>query len=383
VRFFTAVMQIAVGNWTDRPGRGLCLVGSVGVTVAACLLLAALYSPNAPSDIASRSVLVTNIRSGGSLPVRYVRQIEQLPLTQHSVYVSPLPLTCKPGITASVNAYAGEGVDWLLVNDYGIAASALAAWNGELTGLLVGVRLARLCGWSDGMRVRPVSPFTGLPVDVRIVGIIPEQPTDPYLANVALAHQEYVNRLEGIGQKNQVIGIVAYAENAGKTGALAARIDEIFSGGDPPTQTMVNTEGQTGLREFGNIRLVLQWVMIAILACSMLVVVSVMAHASAHRRGTFGLLIALGFSRIQVACAYAAEFFVLILTGAMVGLVSGWVLIRAFSPMLSMIVGNYEMPAGAAGLFAACSIGFLACGMLVPSYAVFRARAIDVCGSEA
>lgn len=371
------IWLLASSHLAAWPGRSLCLVASVAVALASSVLLHALVSPDLPEDAALAAILVQNARSGATLPVRYTQAIENLDPVGHVIYIGSLGFFCKPGVIVSVNAYGGPGVGWLLTKEYGMAADDFSAWTKQLSGLLVGSRLAKQCGWSKGMRIQPESSMGGAPVEVRIVGLIPDSAQDPYLANVAIGHYEYANRLFGSAQRDMVGGIVAYPHDADKAAELAARIDALFATSDPPTHSRVSSETQSVLRKFGEIKVIVLWVVIALLGCTVLVVVSVMAYAAAHRRAIFGLLCTLGFRRAHAACAFALEFLIVLTTGAVLGVLAAWGLIATLSPRVSMIVGEFSLPPTTALLVGMVTLGMLACGMAIPLVTLCKSRPTD------
>src|SRR5690606_31231616 len=136
--------------------------------------------------------------------------IESMPDVAHVVYIGMLGPSCKPGVPASINAYGGPGVEWLLTDEYGVPRQDFAAWSDHMTGVLVGSRLARQCGWTRGMRVQVGNAMGAAPMEIRIAGIIPDREGDPYLSNIAIGHYEYANRLAGPAQRDRTGGIVAY-----------------------------------------------------------------------------------------------------------------------------------------------------------------------------
>ena len=358
----------------------MSLMASVAIALTSSVLMLALVSPDTSGEAANGNILVQNARSGALLPISYSNKIESMPLVAHVVYIGVLASFCKPGVIASVNAYGGRDVEWLVTKEYGVAADDFTAWTGHLSGLLVGSRLAQQCGWAKGMHLQPDSAMGGAPVEIQIDGIIPDRAGDPFLANIAIGHYEYANNLAGSAQQNKAGGIVAYAVDASKTAELAAQVDALFATSDPPTYSRVSGEAQSVLRKFGQIQAILLWVVMALLACTILVVVSVMAYAAAHRRATFGLLLTLGFSRLHAASAFALEYLILLTAGAALGVLAAWALIEAFSAKISMLVGHFLLPSTTAPLVGIVTLVIFVCGMALPLATLWKVRPTDASG---
>ncbi|MGB8716424.1 MAG: FtsX-like permease family protein, partial [Rhodanobacteraceae bacterium] len=147
--------------------------------------------------------------------------------------------------------------------------------------------------------------------------------------------------------------------------------------GDPPTYTRVSGETQNVLRKFGQIQVILLGVVLALLACTILVVVSVMAYAAVQRRAIFGLLITLGFGRRHATGAFALEYLILLTLGAALGVLAAWGLIQILAPRISMLLGQVSLPSTTVLLVGGVTLGIFACGMALPMATLWRVHPTD------
>jgi len=358
-------------------GRALLLSASLAVATVMWLGLGALAAPTGKHNIPTLGLLtVSNAGDTGTeLPLSYAATIRALPEVASVHYLNFLPLLCAPRVTATLNGLGGD-VASMVATDYAADAVALSAWDHDPMGLLVGSRLAERCGWTLGMHPSPKDGFRERDTEVHIVGILPRS-SDTYNDQIALAHYEYLNRLSDPAQQNRVASIGVVAQDPSAAAALALKIDKLFAAADPPTETEENATAISALDRFGNIQLLLRWIVIAAFACAGLVFVSVMAHAAANRIPDMAVLSVLGFPRRFLLACLALESAFLIAFGLALGALAIWLITPFLEAMIAPITGAFSVPLSAYLTLPWLFIGLLILSAWLPFVAVFRLRPID------
>lgn len=367
--------RLALAHAGAHPGRLVYLVLTLAVTVVAWLGLAALASPFVHADIPDAGgVAVFNTREGNTLPLRYAARIVALQETTDVTYMNFVPVVCRaPTVAATLNGYGGPGTHRALV-EAGVDEVAMMAWNADPLGILVGSALAANCGWKAGMGIQPLD-VSGRPVEIHIVGVF--HSTQPYADQIAFAHYEYINRLREGPLRDQVNAIIVNASNPRDSSLLAARIEATFVHDDPPVRAVTSTMADNALSRFGHVQVLLAWVMSAVFASTLLMLVSVLAHAAAQRRAIMAVLQVLGFRRRLLFGSFLLECVAMIAAGAAVGLVIGKIVLRALAPKIAPLLGRFEAPPWAYHYLPLWLLVLLVASLVLPAMIVARTRPID------
>jgi ABC-type lipoprotein release transport system permease subunit len=244
-------------------------------------------------------------------------------------------------------------------------------------GVLIGLQVAKDCGWRPGMGVSPKNAFTGIPLELHIIGIrAPQQ--DPMEDTIAIGHYEYVNaNVMDPSMRDKVWTIVAAAHSPRAAPALAAKIEAAFASDNPPVEVSTTTEVQNGLARYGQAQQVLGWVMLAVFLCAALVMVSVLAHTAAQRRAHMALLQALGFSRHVLWGGFMLAAVATVLVGAGIGTTTGLLVLRFLPRSLARWFGNFAVPTWTWWGLPVLLILLLAAALVIPTLAIVRLRPTD------
>lgn len=356
--------------------RGGHLIVTLAVAVVAWLGLSALASPFVRADIPLvGQVFVVNPQGQGTLPVRYVERVAALPGAGDISYQNVSPVICQsPSVTATLNGFAGAGTNRQLAES-GIDPATVEAWEKDPLGILVGSTLAERCGWKAGLDVEPMG-ITGQPVRVHVVGVFTS--SKPAENQIAFAHFEYLNRLPGLyGTRDHANVITAYSTDVHRNGELAARIEAEFAHDDPPVEAMTNTTADNGLARFGRIQNLLAWIMLAVFACTAMVLASTLAHTIAQRRAQMAVLQVLGFRRGQLLGSFMIECICVLVAGTLFGIAAGRGVIHLIAPRIAPILGQFAPPGWAYACLPLWLLALLAVSLVLPVSIVVRSRPTD------
>lgn len=370
------VLHLALTHLRDEIRRNSYLVIAIAVTVSTWMGLSALASPFVRADVPlAGKVTVVNARKGGTLPVRYAAKIARMPGVSQVSYLNFSPVICKsPSTTATLNGLGGGGVHKRLV-EIGVDAMDEKQWNADPLGILVGVDLAAACGWRAGMSVAPPD-IHGRPVQIHIDGVFHSD--QPYNNQVAYAHYAYINRLSGLmGQRDHVNSINLQSGGGTRTAELVARIDAEFANDDPPVNARAYAATESALARFGKVQDLLAWVMVAILACTMLVLVSALAHAAAQRRSTVAVLQVLGFQRGTMLSAFCVEYCLVMVAAVAIGVCAGELVVHLLAPSLGTVLGRFVVPAWAYVYLPVWIFVLGIVSLVLPSMIIFSTRPVD------
>jgi putative ABC transport system permease protein len=173
-------------------------------------------------------------------------------------------------------------------------------------------------------------------------------------------------------------GLISYLlvglEPGASAGAVAATIDEYFANSTDATTT--TSERDYALRyadQLGNVGLMLSVILGAVLFTIALVTANSIAHGIRERMSEFAVLHALGFPRQTLESLVVGETLLLVVLGAMPGLLVAAALVRIARAQLGTITLGANTLASAAAV-AALLVLFAA---LQPAWQLHRLRVID------
>lgn len=368
------LVGLAWANMLARRGQAAYLFFTVAFSTAALLLLATLNPRAIPQGISDLIVLDAK---GGLLPLRYAETIRSLPGVLEVYYLTFLPVQCATGATATLNGYGGEGTDAMLLAGYAVGRQVVKRWNDDPLGILVGERLAQQCNWRKGMSIVPRDGFLGREVEIHVVDVIKSNDQAPFANQIAFAHYEYLNRLMEDGERDFVRSIGVQVKDASRTAQAAARIDSAFAHSNPPTDTQQANSQEDGLLRFGDIRLLVDLIVVCMTICLSLVITILLAHSAIGRRSMFAVFRVLGFSRRFVLASFVAEYGVVALAGHLAGVLAGILAVDVLVARVGPLVGELSVPASTYILVTLVVGAVFAISLLIPAVLIFRARAID------
>lgn len=210
------------------------------------------------------------------------------------------------------------------------------AWLKTRTGAVAGRKLVNRFGWKLGDRIPIQATFmrpktNGNMWEFDLVGIY--DGSDPEIDTTQFFFRhDYMdeNRLYGKGSTGWYYIKVkdpAHAE------ALAKRIDEQFANSPAETKTETEKAFVKGFAEqMGNIGAIVVAILTAVFFTILLVAGNTMSQAVRERTSELGVLKAVGFTDAQVLALVLTESLLLSLAGGAIGLLLGWIAVKAGDP---------------------------------------------------
>lgn len=359
--------------------RTLYLIVTLGIAVAAWLLLAALAAPTLQgSSGTDPGVMVMNGNQGTPvLPLRYATRLAATPGAKAVSWTTVQTINCGPGSTiVTINAYGGPAAIRTMSAAARIGPAAIRRWSADPLGLIITDRTAKDCGWRVGEGITPASG-TGASLAFHVAGIAHVAHA---VGDTAYAHFAYINRTGSMAGKDQVINYTAYAADPRLNNLLAARIAEAFANEFPTVNAFTNTTVQGAWQRFGKIQDLLVVVMVAVLLCAASVLVTVFAHSAAQRRRTFALLQVFGFGRGALFATFGLEALAVVVLGAAFGIGAGSALqhILAHGGELAFMTAGFNIPNWAYWSLPVWLALLLIAALAWPALLVRRVRPADI-----
>lgn len=381
-------LLLAVRALASEPCRPVYLVMTLALAIAAWLILGVLMAPFFPSaasgDRQARVVVAIEAASEGhDLPLRYARRLAVMEGVQHVVYSTIILVTCKDTASAiSIQAFGGSREGILASPMWPPSSPELhdmqSRWFDDPMGVLLGPKTAADCQWQTGMGVSPANVFTRRPVAMNIAGIRP-QDENPIANSIVFGHYEYFNRaaLQEDG-KDTVSDLAIYPEDPGRVHTLVAQIEDAFAHDDPPIIASADAVVQNALARFGVAQYVLGAVMLAVLLCTLLVMISVLAHAIAQRRASLALLLVLGFRHGTLWRAFVLEFLAITILAALVGIGVAMLLLNNLPDSMGLFFNGFRIPAWVWQGLPVILLFVAAVSLIAPITSISRLRTTDL-----
>lgn len=367
--------------------RAILMMISIAIAFFIFGVLGALnHALNAGVDVAAANRLVTvnKINFTVSMPYAYygrVQQIDGVENVSHAnwfggYYQEP---------SAFVQTFAVEPETWLLAYpELELPAEQRQAWISTRTCLLVGQSLATQYGWSVGDRIPLNSNIWqqqdgSSDWDFDICGIFTaEDAAVP--TNYAIFHYEYFN--ESLAFARDTIGwMVINTTDPALNDAVSQEIDAMFA--NSPAETETSTEAafnQAFLEQFGNITLILIWVIGAAFATILMIVGTTMVLAINERTKEIAVLKTLGFNSGRIFRMILTESFLLSFIGAGIGVGLAALLIWGVSAAMAAFLPGLGLPPEVALQALALAVGFAILTGFFPAYNAMRLKIVDAFG---
>ena len=371
----------------SAPGRNLNLLLTVGLAVAAWLVLGVLMAPFLPGDGAdsrARSLVsVQTVSRSDELPLRYASRIADLPGVKHVVYSAVVLLSCRQSAPkVSLQAFGGSRDAILDLPIWSAQTPGLrelqARWFDDPTGVLLGPKVAEDCQWRAGIGVSPAEAFSGQPVSINITGIRPSD-ENPIANITAFGHYDYINRAVMPEDAKDTLGdLIVFPEDSMSALRLSARIEDALAHENPPITANAAAAAEHALAQYGQAQYVLGGVMLAVWLCTSLVLASVLAHSVAQRRANMALLLVLGFTHSMLWRALLLEVLGIMVLAAGLGVAFAIILLKALPFSMGLFFNGFRIPVWA---WQGLSIVLVVTGLLaliMPSATIRRLRTTDL-----
>ncbi len=254
--------------------------------------------------------------------------------------------------------------DWRLPQDQ------QQAFAKEQVAMIAGRKTAEKYGWKIGNHIHLSSPtYFNVSLELVLRGIYTSSEDETLQA----FHWSYLN--EALGRPDVTGYFYVLAQSADDIPRLMKQIDALFRNAGVETRTQpLKQVFLDFLAWLGNVKLVLLSVSAAVVFAILLIVANTMAMSIRERTTELAVLRALGFRTRQVLGLLAAESLAISFTGAAVGSLAAWLLlrIRGGYTIGGMLPVNIQVDVSTLGLAAGVSIAISLCSTLIPAYRASR-----------
>ena len=260
------------------------------------------------------------------LPVNYKEKIERIEGVERACHWNWFNGIYQDDRTQFFGSFPVAPLDFYdLHPEYEVSPDARAAWESTRNGAIVGPELFRRYEWKLGQVIQLKSPFYfkrdgSNAWEFTIVGVyrVADKAADPISF---FFRWDYFN--EAREEDNQ--GLAGWysvrVRDPKESDRVASAIDAEFE--NSPFETKSEPEAafvQGFANQFGNIGLILTWILTAVFFTILIVVGNTMAQSVRERTEEIGVLKALGYSDSRVLILVLAESCLLSLLGGFAGL---------------------------------------------------------------
>lgn len=368
--------------WRQLRRRPLRSVLTAGGVAAAMLLFVGVESLSIGLDSALRSgesarTLIVYRKNRfcpqtSFLPERYRKGISDLSGVESVLPVKVYLNNCRTSL--DLIAFHGSPVDdYIREKGVVLVAGDLARFRAQEQAVLVGRDFATRRGLEPGDRFR----FGDVTVDV--AGIF--RAADPTAEGVLLTHLEFLQRASSVDRLGTVTQFEVRVADAGQTRRVADEIDALFETAEEPTDTRPKLEFLgTATRD---LRELLRFGRIFGIACVLVVLVLVantVLMSLRERRREFGVLRTLGYGTGHVIGLIVGETALVTIGGAVIGVLSAFVLLRVFPLSLGVegVAVRFEVSAALIWTSIALAVVTALVATLPPALMSARQRAREL-----
>lgn len=364
--------------------RAILMMVSIAIAFFIFGVLGALYNAfTAGPDIAAANRLITvnKINFTVSMPYAYYGRVQQVEGVENVAHANWFGGYFQEP-SNFVQTFAVEPETYLeAYPELELPADQRAAFIDGRTCMLAGQAVAQQFGWSVGDRIPMNSNIfqntSGSSVwEMDVCGIFSaEDSSTP--TNYVLFHYEYFNESLAFGQ-NSIGWLVVNTTDPAVNDRVIRDIDALFA--NSPAETETTTEAafnQAFLEQFGNITLILIWVIGAAFATILMIVGTTMILAINERTKEIAVLKTLGFNSPRVFRMILTESFLLSFIGGGIGLGLAALLIWSVSQALSSFLPGLGLSAETLLQGIALMILFALATGLFPAYNAMRLKIVD------
>lgn len=344
-------LTLVFKNLFWRKLRTWLMIVSILIAFAIFGVLGAFYRAfNAGEDLAAanRLIVVNKINFSQSMPVGYYNRVRGVAGVKQVTYASWFGGYYQDPKNF-LTVFAVDPASYFAVyrDDLDIEPAALKAFVQQRSGAIVGEKMAAKWGWQVGDRIpvasNVLSQRNGSRTwDLDIVGIARAK-GEQANTNVLLLQYDYLNETRSFGKDTigwMVLQTASPAENDG----VAKAIDTTFV--NAGTETSTDTEkafGKAFAAQFGNISLIIFFVVDAAFVTILMIVGNTMALAVRERTRQIGVLKTLGFSGRRILAIVLGEAVLLAVIGGTGGLAIAAVLAVTLRTSMADIAPAFSM----------------------------------------
>lgn len=345
------------------------------------ILAAVRYGMMGQLTVSVAERLDTNNKAQGPMPLSYYDKIITVPGVTAVTYLTGFNGYYKdPKNSFQVLAFSPTFLQ--VYPEAKLSPAQVQAWQADRQGVIAGPDLAKRMGWKVGDTIPIQSKVPQKDGSTtwyfHLRGIYYADLPTAY-QSFFISHYAYFNEgVADVKSQNLVFQYVERIDDPRNVTRISNAIDALFANSSPQTLTQSEVEGAVSfIRQFGNVSAMAIYVGIAVFFSLLLIVGNTLAQSVRERTPEFAMFRALGFKRGWIIVLVFEEALLLIVSGAILGLILGWLATRALYPSVGNLLQTFQMTWGAAGAGIALSIVFGILAALVPMQRITRLQVAD------
>jgi putative ABC transport system permease protein len=380
-------LPLVVKNSLRNRRRSSLTVASIAASLCLLGVLLAIYrvlflgGDSTPAQ-ALRLITHHRVSLAQSLPIAYVRQIQQVPGVKAATGWQWFGGTYRDARDPR-NFFARFGVDSLQTfrvwPEYVIPQDQRNSFERKRTGCVASGALANKFGWKLGEHITLVGDGFPVTLDLTLVGIFEESGQ----AAVLYFNQDYLRESlpAGSPQRDMVSQVMVQAESPDAAPHVAEAIDALFENSPDPTKTETEHLFLLNFISFlGNFKLFLAAICAAVSFTLLLVSGNTLSMSVRERVREVGILKTLGFNASTILGIVLGEAAVIALAGGAIGCLLAGLLcgvVRQAAPPFIPGIKTLAVTPLIAGLSltVALLIGLL--GALLPAFSAARTSILN------
>jgi putative ABC transport system permease protein len=366
VKYLTYVVRNAKRN----PVRSFLTIASTGVSLFLMMILASFFTVNdhasASARVYNRVVTLNSQGFAGMIPIVRVREVAAM-----DGVVAATPFSWFGGKFGEERLpFAQFGVDpqtfFTVYDEFTMPADQIKAWQEDRAGCIIGRKLAA----DRGLKVGDPLPlkgdaYAGIDLNLTIRGVYDGPPIRDL--RMCLFQWDYFDELRKLSSAKAASGnagcIVVKCKSGDSMASTCRKIDTAYLNTDNPTRTQTEEAfSKLFVEMLGDLRGVVRWIGMAVVASLILVSGNALAMALRERTTEVAVLKAIGFGGQLVLFLVLAEAMIVSGFGGVLGALGSKALFEAFD--ISRFTMGFlpffyiPWPTAAAGLALSVLIGF-------------------------
>ena len=210
------------------------------------------------------------------------------------------------------------------------------AFINDKQGAIVGQKLVKLYGFTNGQRITLKSPIYNQSLEFIIRGVCTGGDE-----KTLFFHHDYINDMLPADMKDHVGTFSILANTAEDVPRIAQAVDSLFLNTDAPTKTESERDFAISFETMmGGVKQFMYGIMGAIAFSLLLVMANTMAMTVRERTREVGMLKALGFQRGAITTLFVGEALVVSSLGALIGIGGALLIFKSFD--LSLYIPNFQ-----------------------------------------
>lgn len=348
---------------------------SVAVAFAILLVLSAMSHGITGLTSNAQAQRLIILGKSGSIPLNYAAKITAIP----GVVAVDYQAGFSGWIGDRHNWIYAKGVpfeDHMRVNpDFQLSEAEYRAMLADRRGAIACAPVAKKMGWNIGDTIRLQDGLRqeggNTTWTFKLAGIFTSTQPEAMQQHIVV-HYDYIN--EGrtdLINRDKIGNITVLADDARNIGRVARAIDERFAHAQPTTQTLPEQLlAAAVVKSFGDVTAILIAIASAVFTSMLLVAGNTVAGSVRERMNAFALMRALGFSRARLAGLVLIEAGLLIGSGASLGIVLGWQICAAMTPVIGEMLPYFMVTWQTLALAVLLAIGFALLTGFLPARSV-------------